>query len=121
MFERGAGRRDAAGVEGVELSFLGDVDDCEQVGGEAGALRFHDVEHGGRCHRGIDGIAAAHHDLQPGLRRQRLARGDDPMRGHDLGAALRRPTFGAVATNGGTGRGLWFAVADRQRRLSLRP
>ena len=60
--ERGAARRHAAGVERVELVFLSDIDDREQVAADPDVHRLDQVEHGGGRDRGIDGVAALHQD-----------------------------------------------------------
>src|SRR5580693_9914169 len=71
MVERGAARRHAARVQGVELVLLGDVDDGEEIAREAGIHRLNYIERGRGRHRSVDGIAALHQDLEAGLRGER--------------------------------------------------
>ena len=62
----------------------------EEVAADAGVVLRGDVEHGAGGDRGVDGVAALAQDLEPGLRRQRIAGGDDAVAGEHLGAPLRR-------------------------------
>src|SRR6202042_474029 len=84
MVERGAARRHAARVQGVELVLLGDVDDGEEIAREAGIHRLNYIEHGRGRLRSVDSIAALHQNLGAGLRDERLARGDHAVLGHYL-------------------------------------
>ena len=56
------------------------VDDGEQVAADAVHRRLDDGEDGRRGDGGVDGVAAVLQDAQPRRGRQRLARGDMPLR-----------------------------------------
>ena len=92
-FRRPPGRRPARGGEGVELLLLRHPDDGEQVPADAGVVLGGDVEHGAGGHRGVDGVAALAQDVEPGLRRQRVAGGDDAVAGDYLRAPLAEPAL----------------------------
>lgn len=76
-----------ARVQGVHAAILGPVDEGKGVAAHAGAHRLDDIEHGGRGHGGVGGVAALHEDAQPRLRGEGLAGGYGTSKSHDHGAA----------------------------------
>ena len=74
---RQAGRRPAAGVEPVQRVRSRFVDDREQIAADAVDLRLDEAHDRVGRDGGVDRVAAALEDLHAGLRRQRLAGGDD--------------------------------------------
>ena len=80
---RQAGRRPAAGVEAVERAGLRVVDDGEQIAADAVRLRLDQAHDGVGRDGGVDRVAASLEDLHAGLRRERLAGGDDAVFGRD--------------------------------------
>ena len=122
LLDRGAGRRHAAGIQHIDLVFLGDIDDGEQIAGDADIHGLDHIEHRGRRHGRIDGVAAVLQHLQARLRGQRLTGRDHAVLRHDFGAALRRPAFGAIAADraakGGLRRG--FAALHLRRLCKCR-
>ena len=80
----------------MQLARLRLVDDHEEVAADAVHVRLDQPEDRVRGDRGVDGVAAAIEDLGARLRRQWLARRDDPERRGDDRAAGNRKGLAAV-------------------------
>ena len=115
--ERLSGRRLPARVQGVELVLLRDVNDGEQVAGDADVHRFDEVEHRSGRDRGIDRVAASLQDVEPHLGGKRLARRHHAIPRHDFRASLREPAGRSIAGDRGAPRRLRRRVAGRHGRL----
>ncbi len=72
-------RRAARAVEAVELVFLRDVHDGEQVAADAVGDGFHQAEGGVGGDGGVDGVAAALEHVEARLAGRRDARADHPV------------------------------------------
>src|SRR4030095_13559680 len=83
----------AAGIQRVELLVLRDVDQREEIAADAGVVLRRDVEHGARRDRRVDRVAALAQDLEPGLVRERIARGHHAVAREDLRSTLRQPAL----------------------------
>ena len=91
-------RRAAGRVQGVQPLRVGVPHQREQVAADAVHVRLHQAEHGVDRHRGVDGVAARLQDVEPDLRRKRLAGRHHPVgRNHLRAAAVRAARRPAVA------------------------
>ena len=72
--------RAAAGVEAVELLRLRVPDDGEQVAADAAGHRLHEAHRGVGGDGRVDRVAALLQDVEPDLRRERVAGGDHAVR-----------------------------------------
>jgi len=115
MRQRLPARRLSAGIQGVELVLLRDVDDGEQVAANSDVHRLDQTQHRGSGHGGIDGVAASLQDVQARLCGQRLARGHHTVAAHDFGSMLREPPFRPIALDGAAPGGLRLHTARLNR------
>ena len=72
------GRRRLPAVDRVDLAGRGVVVDEEAAAADAGTERLGDAERGGRCHRGIDRVAALAEHVKADARRVGVDRSDGP-------------------------------------------
>ena len=75
----------AGGVDHVELVAGAVVEHDEAVAADAGHTGLDDADSRGHGHGGVDGVAAALHDGDARLGRQRVAGGDHAPAAHDDG------------------------------------
>src|SRR5262245_14133146 len=66
--------RPAAGIQSLDPLLLSGIEKTERVAADTDRRRFDDTEHGRRRDGRVDGVPAAHKNLHPSQRRQRLAR-----------------------------------------------
>ena len=118
---RPPGGRPTRRGERVELLVASRPDQREQIAADPGVVLRGDVEHRARRHGRVDRVPAAPHDLEAGLRRQRIARRHDPVPREHLGSPLRQPALRAGSRHGwnrgGRHRLVCGGNAEWRRRL----
>ena len=119
---RPAGGRPTCRGERVELPVSCGPDQREQIAADAGVVLRGDVEDSAGRDGGIDRVAAPPHDLEAGLRGQRIAGRHDTVAREHFRAPLRQPPLRTRTRhrwNDGRRRGL-VCGGDAERRRRLR-